>query len=225
MAKRKRIVINEGDRFGRLVVIAANIKKPNRHNHNIIYCRVRCDCGNELDVMAKNLFMGNSSSCGCLHREILVARNTTHGESKNPLYGVWQSMRRRCQTPVDKEYPNYGGRGIKVCREWNRSFASFYNWAIRANYRPGLSIERIDVNGDYEPANCCFIPMNKQAMNTRANMRLICFGETKTAAEWARDPRCVVQYGTLTYRIRSGWNTLDALTVPANPTNFMRNYP
>lgn len=130
---------------------------------------------------------------------------TTHGQSNTRLYGTWGGMKCRCLNPKDKDFESYGGRGIKICDEW-RDFTVFRQWATSSGYRRGLTIERKDVNGNYEPANCCWIPMTHQAKNKRITVYLEAFGERKTLGQWLDDPRCKVGEKTLRGRLFKGWS-------------------
>lgn len=165
------------------------------------YAEFICSCGSVKWILPKSVKSGNTSSCGCLHREMLLARLTTHGMRDTKLYYVWVEMRKRCSS--DK--PRYGGRGISVCEEWG-SFAVFHDWSIRNGYRPGLSIDRIDNDGNYQPDNCRWTTRVVQARNTSTNHMIAAFGETKCMAAWVDDDRCTVSYGCLKRRIRRGMN-------------------
>lgn len=122
--------------------------------------------------------------------ELLRQRNLRHGlcldenGKKTRLYGIWSRMRQRCRDANCTDYPRYGGRGIKVCEEWN-DYAVFHAWAMANGYNDSMSIDRLDVNGDYCPANCQWITMAAQARNKRNNHRITYNGEAKTLAEWA----------------------------------------
>ena len=124
----------------------------------------RCVCGREKE--GSDCDLKKYPTCGCERSALHKARLTTHGMRHHPAYVSWVFMRYRCTKPNNKEYPNYGGRGIRVCDEWSRSFAAFWR-DMGPTWQAGLSIERINVNGDYEPSNCTWVPMYAQAKNRR----------------------------------------------------------
>lgn len=132
---------------------------------------VRCDCGREILMDPGELLKERQRSCGCSRNKFISEKNTTHGMSHHPAYAVWRSMLARCNNPRHKAYHNYGGRGITVCPDWRESFENFWRDA-ESLYKPGLWIERIDNNGDYEPLNIEWATPKKQCRNTRKN-RLI----------------------------------------------------
>ena len=148
-----------GQRFGRLLVI----KESGYSFNGRVTWLCKCDCGNYTSTPnTKSLRRGTCNSCGCHALENL--NRLTHGKSKEKLYYVRNGMKQRCYNPNSTSYNAYGGRGIKVCDEWRDDFMAFYNWAIANGYEEGLSIDRIDNGGDYEPSNCQWIT---QAENTR----------------------------------------------------------
>lgn len=171
-----------GQRFGRLIVIerVAN----NKHGSARFLCK--CDCGNYVEVDSQSLKSGNTKSCGCFATEVKRRPKKEHPDKPTRLYGVWCAMKRRCYNKQEKGYKNYGGRGISVCDEWKSSFQNFKIWAMENGYRQGLSIDRIDVNGNYCPENCRWADSKTQANNTTAN-RILEYNEEKhTLAEWSR---------------------------------------
>jgi hypothetical protein len=127
---------------------------------------------------------------------------------------VWSNMLQRCGNPANHRYPQYGGRGIRVCWSWHHYYL-FRRWALRAGYEEGLTIERVDNGGDYEPSNCIWTTRQRQMRNTRTNRFLTAFGETKTVADWADDERCEVGYWTLFSRLQLGWEAERAISMPA----------
>lgn len=193
-----------GQRFGKLTVIEKNGKKGKDSAWLCI-----CKCGNKCVVSTTNLKNGHSSSCGCLRKENIRQRATFHGLSFTPLYYIWGAMMQRCTNPRCKAYQHYGARGIKICEDW-RNFKSFYNWAIPAGYREGLSIERIDVNGDYCPQNCKWIYRAEQQKNKRNNHLITHEGKTQTISQWAEEYN--IPYARLYARItKYNWSIEKAL--------------
>lgn len=154
-----------GRTFGRLTVLGPT-SDPRPGN----WWKCSCTCGAEKVAPGHNLRNGKCQSCGCRSREMTGNRARSHGHSKTKLYGVWKSMRNRCQKPSVSTYGLYGGRGISVCAEWE-TFATFKGWADGAGYAAGLTIERKDNDGDYCPDNCCWISQREQSHNTRAVKR------------------------------------------------------
>jgi hypothetical protein len=131
--------------------------------------------------------------------------------SASRLYKAWKAMRERCYTETCKSYVNYGGRGIAVCDEW-RDYEPFRIWSLENGYGEDLEIDRIDNDGDYEPANCRWTTHVENMRNRRGVHLLTAFDETKTIPEWAEDPRCAVTYNTLSWRLSKGWPPEMALT-------------
>lgn len=164
-----------GQKFGRLTVVGFR-KIPN-DNYSAWGWDCKCNCGNMLyGARPRSLRHGTTASCGCLKEEQnmhnLGEKRTTHGKTNTRLYGIWCHIKERCNNPNSPAYKNYGARGISICDEWCNNFQSFYNWAMSHGYEDNLSVERIDVNGNYCPENCCWIPIEEQAKNKR-NIRFV----------------------------------------------------
>lgn len=210
-----------GERFGRLV-ITRFVKVARKGNCWNYIWECKCDCGNTIEVQYSNLYNGSTKSCGCLKRERTIERSTKHGLSGGhgnytPLYRTWLNMRRRCYSKNCKDYHHYGGRGIKVCKEWD-DYAAFHDWAINNGYAEHLTLERIDNDGDYCPENCRWATRKEQARNTRQNRYITFNDKTKTIAEWAE--YLGISSTSLRQRLHRGWPIERALTVPVIKNNL-----
>jgi len=211
-----RLVDLTGMTFGKLTVIE---RAPNRGR--TVMWRCSCSCGKETITTAEGLKGGTVKSCGCLRAEA-NRRRTRHGMSKSKLWDVWESMKSRCYNPNSTSYYNYGGRGISICSEWLNSFESFYSWAIDSGYHEGLSIDRIDVNGNYEPANCRWATDKEQGNNKRNSVWITHNGETHTISEWG--DILGISVHTLYSRIfQHGWPEEKALTTPVRSRKCENN--
>lgn len=196
-----------GQRFGRLTI--------NRRLDNDASGRARwrclCDCGGETAACTGQLRSGMTKSCGCIHREGLIARSTKHGGRHTREYALWSSMLRRCRSPNDRRYSDYGGRGIAVCARWQ----TFENFVADMGQRPSPkhSIDRIDNDKGYEPNNCRWATRTEQARNTRTNKLLTIGSTTKPLAAWCE--QYGASYTRTIMRVRAGWSLERALTEPS----------
>lgn len=198
-----------GHTYNRLTVI-----KLNRQTEKRKYWDCICSCGKSTVTEGSKLRNGSTKSCGCYRTECITNYSITHGMAGTPEYGAWLSMKYRCFDKNGKSYNDYGGRGITVFQEWIDSFETFY--AYLGN-RPSSkhSLDRIDVNGHYEPGNVRWTTQKTQANNQRTNHRITYNGETKTMSEWADSlgiPSWVIGQRITKY----GWTIEDALTKPTN---------
>ena len=140
-----------GQRYGRLVAVKKDINHVSKSKTNYWICQ--CDCGNIVSVKKYDL-IHSTRSCGCEKGNLIRASKEKHGYSRTPIYAVWKSMKYRCTNKNLSSYKNYGGRGISVCKEWAEDFELFRQWAYSNGYKRGLSLDRIDNDGNYEPKNC-----------------------------------------------------------------------
>lgn len=198
-----KIIIPTGTRFGKLTIIEFAESRKQQS-----YFRCACDCGNELITSAARLKDGRTRSCGCLRRE--VPHPIKHGLAGTRIWRHWQGMRRRCFSVNTSDYPNYGGRGITACPRWN----DFKNFLADMGYPPtdGHTLDRVDVNGNYEPSNCRWATRVEQARNKRNTKRFFHDGQNLTSAEWGEkrgfSPSLVLN------RVRDGWSIADAINRP-----------
>lgn len=166
-------------KFGRLLVLERVEDAINPNGSRAVRYRCLCDCGKEKIVRKCHLVSGATVSCGCFHNEMLGNSRRKHGFShKERLYSVWLNMKDRCYNPNNNHYSSYGARGIVVCPEWLNSYLCFRDWCLQNGYieeirdsgRNNITIDRIDVNGNYEPSNCRFVSNKENCLNKRDTM-------------------------------------------------------
>lgn len=166
MPQRKRYDL-AGKTFAKLTVLS--FAEIGKHGHS--WWRCRCECGTERNFNGNTLVTGHTRSCGCGQggrSGLYGSVKRTHGMSKTPIYTTWINIRHRCSNSSNQHYRIYGGRGIRVCDAWQDSFEAFFR-DMGPTWKPGLTIERLDVNGHYEPGNCTWIPMSEQWRNRRSH--------------------------------------------------------
>lgn len=197
-----------GKRYGRLLVIERAESKSGKTRW---LCK--CDCGNECVVHATALTTGNTRSCGCYKRENAQKLYSTVRQKDKRLYAVWNGIKQRCQNEKNSSYMNYGGRGIRIDSKWADNYEAFYKWAIKAGYRKGMEIDRIDNDGDYCESNCRFVDRTVQANNKRNINFFTINGITKSFAQWCREYN--MDYYLVRQRVyKLGWAMEKALTTP-----------
>jgi hypothetical protein len=168
----------------------------------------RCDCGTCAVVRDDSLKRGGSISCGCLTRTIPPDGKRRHRKTGSKEHFVWLSMIRRCTNPRQRSYERYGGRGIRVCDRWRRSFEAFLS--DMGHCPPGLTLERMDNEKGYQPDNCRWATWIDQANNTRASRIIEFGGRRQTVTQWARE--IGIKPRTLHRRITRGMSIERALT-------------
>lgn len=200
-----------GRKFGRWVVLYRD--GSDRKGQRLWMCR--CDCGTERRVRGIKLLTGEAFACGCYGAEQTSKRSTIHGErnlrNTTAEYKSWKSAKARVSNPKIDGYEHYGGRGIKMCDRWLESYPNFVNDMGR---KPTLkhTLERKDVNGDYEPSNCIWATMVEQNNNRRDTKRITRDGRSMTVTQWCRE--LGMNPKTVLLRLFYGWNVERALTVP-----------
>lgn len=195
-----------GKRFERWTVLNRGTPHPKR---TLWVCK--CSCGTVREVVADSLTRGASTSCGCLHRELVAQRFTTHGKSDTPEFIIWAHIVSRCTNPNDTAFKNYGGRGIRICAEWKKDFAAFLKH-VGPRPSPAHSIERIRNSRGYAPGNVRWATWREQCRNKRTNVFLSFSGKRMCLADWAEKQR--IPYHRLKRRILDGWSIARSLTTP-----------
>lgn len=194
-----------GLRFGMLTVIRRDGTYVSPAGHSAPTWLVKCDCGVEKTVIGRELRNSAYVSCGCKR---LKGGPPKHGWFGTPEYSAWTSMKQRCTNPKCRNYPNYGGRGIRVCERWESSFEAFL---ADMGPRPSRkhSLDRENNNGNYEPGNCRWATVRQQARNKRTSRVLTVAGESATVAEWA--DRAGLGRSTVKERLRRNWTPENCL--------------
>ena len=204
-----RTEIPPGTRFGKLTVIGEGPPKGRRRERTL---ECRCDCGIVTVPLLSNLRkVAGTKSCGCEKTAVLQAQHEvgrTHGMRYTRVYSIWHGMKQRCMNPRAKEYKWYGARGITVCDSWQQSFEAFYA-DMGEPPSDAHTIERADVNGNYEPGNCYWATVVEQSVNRRDNVYLEHNGVRQTISQWA--DHLGIPRATLYYRHRQGWSAAEII--------------
>ena len=198
-----------GQKFGRLTAIKYVGKSKGKQT----LWECKCDCGNTVTIHQQNLKSGHTYSCGCYNSEISSKRSYVHGGGGTRLYRIWKDMLARCCKESHRGYKDYGGKGVYVCEEWKDNFVNFRDWSLNNGYSDELSIDRIDSEREYSPANCRWATLIEQANNTSRNLKFTIDGRTETLANWCRIYN--VPYKRVHGRVYAQkWDILKALTHP-----------
>ena len=195
-----------GQKFGRLT--AVKYVGPGPNGKSIF--QFRCDCGELLITAGRYVKLGKTRSCGCLQKELTVIRSTTHGKCYSREYYSWQHLKDRCYNKNNKDYKNYGGRGVTVCDRWLETFENFF--ADMGRCPEGFSLDRENNDKGYGPDNCRWADKFTQGNNTRRNKFIVYDGERLTCAQWSR--RLGGNPTLVTSRIWSGWTEEQAVSLP-----------
>lgn len=203
-----------GERFERLVVVKGEGRNSTK-NKGATYWRCICDCGNEKVVETHQLLYGKTKSCGCYAKDkaslnAKIRNSAKEGNSYHKDYKLWTNMIQRCTNPQNTKYANYGGRGIKVCKEWRNDFKAFLN---DMGERPdNMELDRIDNNGNYEPSNCRWSTRQEQTRNTRQN---------HPVAQLDMDGNEIARFNTIaeaTEAVNGSYNSIRSAVIGKNKT-------
>lgn len=202
-----RIIDMTGKKCGRLQVMEfSEMRKDGQ-----AYWKCLCDCGNTVIVAGNKLRSGHTRSCGCYKTTVQHRTHLIHGLTNSQLYVAWRNMISRCCNPKNTMAHRYSKRGITICEDWRRDFSAFAAWALQNGYEEGLTLDRIDVDGNYCPENCRWITRDEQYLNRSDNHFIEAFGERKTIKEWADSSG--IKYDTIERRINAyGWSPERAVT-------------
>lgn len=202
-----------GMKFGRLTVLMYGdpaIRKDGRRDTTFV---CKCDCGNIIVVRGASLKNGNTSSCGCKRIESISQLRRTHGMTQTRLYRIWLRMKQRCNNENSDDYQYYGAHGISVCDEWLNDYKVFEEWSMNNGYGDSLTIDRIDVDGNYSPENCRWTTRKIQSNNTHSNRKITYGNKTQTLSEWSSETG--IQRQTIIKRMDTlGWSIEKSLTEP-----------
>lgn len=205
VSKISKIKDLTGQKFGELLVIS---REHSKNGRAMWLCK--CDCGSYTIVKGNKLIDGHTKSCGCLRKRKASMLHKTHGESQTRLYQTWQGIKKRCYNTANKDYKDYGGRGIIVCDEWCNNYLAFKDWAINNGYKDCLTIDRINYNGNYEPNNCRWATQKQQVRNSRHNRYITINNETHCLSEWCEILN--LNYRNVLNRVNNlGWSIFEAL--------------
>jgi len=184
----------------------------------------KCNCGNWILFLKLSYIRSGTKSCGCLHSKTIIKDKTKHKMTKSPEYYSWTNMKTRCYNKNNPKYQVYGKRGIKVCAEWLDKENGFSNFLADMGFKPNstCSIERIDVNGNYEPSNCIWASPIEQARNKTTTLKITYNGKTQTLKEWSEEVG--IKYRSLVARLYSGWSNEDIITIPINSSKNHNKY-
>jgi len=209
-----RCPVKAGDIFGRLTVLGVYYRFNNHTKVNNSWAKCMCACGRIHEVSSRNLYIGNTKSCGCLKKDIQSKRfsnmNYKHGWGGTKVYQMWKNMMKRCYNKKSKDYHLYGGRGITVYKSWHDPDV-FCRYAIENGYVDGLTIERKCVNSSYVPENVCFVSFKEQYTNKNNTIKVKWRGEEKPLTLWSKD--LCINYNTLMARLKiMNWTVERAFT-------------
>lgn len=212
-----KISVNEliGTKKNRLTIIGESERGKNSKTRFL----VKCECGNEFSLVAHSFLSGRTTSCGCLKKEMSKIRPVTHGLKKHPLYTIWSNIKGRCTNPYHKSYPNYGGKGISICKEWSDDFKIFYDWCMENGWKRGLDIDKDIIPKKlgvppliYSPEMCSIVTRKENMNSTSANVNFLYNGELLTLSQISEKEN--IKYKRLQERVKRGWDINKSISEP-----------
>lgn len=206
-----------GQEIGNCIYLGDDFTIKDKSGQSRRHATFQCKCGRIFKSNVNNIKYGKTISCGCMRKERIINMSLTHGLSYSTERSIWNEMRQRCKNKNNERYNDYGGRGIKVCEEWDNDFMVFYT---DMGERPSKkhSIERIDNNKGYSKENCKWATKKEQANNRRTNLIIEYKGESRTLTQWCDILN--LDYNLMKNRIkRDGWTIEEAFTIPKERDN------
>lgn len=202
-----RFIDITGNKYNKLKVISFYDIKDNKSRW---LCQ--CDCGNQKILYGKDIKNGNTKSCGCSLRKKKYDKETE--KIMKRLQNIYYCMKQRCYKKNNPTYKYYGARGVTICEEWLKDINNFHNWAMSSGYKNNLTIERIDVNGNYEPNNCKWVTKTQQGYNRTNTVSYTIDNQTKCLSEWCKIYN--INYEVVYKRLKRGQDIKEALSEPIN---------
>lgn len=193
-----------GNKYNKLTVLELE-RKEKRNNHWRYYYKCKCDCGKIKTLERDSIVFGGAKSCGCAFKGM----NAKHNLSSTRIYKIYLGIKKRCYNKKCHNYKNYGARGIIMCDEWLNDFMKFYDWSLKNGYKNDLSIDRINVDGNYEPSNCRWANKETQCNNKTNNVYYEYKGEKLTGTQISK--KYGVNYNTFRNRLKSGLTVKEAI--------------
>lgn len=196
--------MKKGEKVNSLTLV--EIKEPQIRNNGLKRAMglFMCDCGEVSIKSIDSVSSGHLKRCWDCGRKSARINRITHNNSKHPLYRKWQDMKNRCYNKNVDRYECYGGRGIVVCDEWKKSFQKYFDWCISNGYKKGLTLDRIDVNGNYEPSNCKYVTQIEQGFNKRNTFYVTIHGKKLSLAKLMYDNNMSKKYHTVWVGLKKG---------------------
>lgn len=210
-----KLIVSTGQVFGRLTVLkeSERLRLPSGQTNRAFVCL--CECGKRTTVRLVHLSRRRITSCGCIKGE-------SHDPKYDGLYNTWRGMKSRCKAKSGPTHKNYSGKGIKVCEEWELSFHTFLDFALKSGWKHGLEIDRIDSNKGYHPSNCRFVNQLQQSNNVSTNIHIEYNGEIRPFGLVINEANKTSHMAAIRGRIKRGWTAQKAIDTPIKCGNYLK---